>query len=311
MKENKQADTDKLEALIDKDIESMLIGKGDLYFLPQERKERVLRRIEKDCGIRKGKSYTSFMRIAAVVVPLFILNLTAWFLFLKPVSKHGYKEIYAARGDKMIVVLPDGSKVWLNADSKITYPENFSASFRELSLMGEAFFEIEKDPRHPFIVDAGAMKIKVLGTSFNVRAYAEDDFITSTLKEGKVSLSFMNNKEEDELLLTPGETVTYSKLNGDYRVEVDPCYESSSDWTRHILQFNNTPLPDLVKVLERHFNVTIELMDKDLYQYTYTFTSQEESLIEILSGMAAITPVKYVQLNKKSYLLQLNKSYRN
>ncbi|MEG1188676.1 MAG: FecR domain-containing protein [Bacteroidales bacterium] len=310
MKENKQIDPDVLEVLIDKDIENMLIGKGDLYFLPQKRKEKVLHRIEKSCGLKKKRTYSPFMRIAAVIVPLFILNLTAWFLFLKPVSKQGYKEIYAGRGDKMIVILPDGSKVWLNADSKITYPENFSTSFRELSLTGEAFFEIEKDPRHPFIVDAGAMKIKVLGTSFNVRAYADDDFITSTLKEGKVSLSFIN-KEDKELLLTPGETVTYSKINGDYRVEADPHYESSSDWTRHILQFNNTPLPDLVKVLERHFNVTIELMDKDLYQYTYTFTSQEESLTEILSGMAAITPVKHVQLNKKSYLLQLNKSNRN
>ncbi|MEG1586906.1 MAG: DUF4974 domain-containing protein [Bacteroidales bacterium] len=297
-----------LEEKLDRDIEKILSGDksdgGEIYFLPSDRRDAIFRNISRKIK-PENRFVNSWRTIAAILIPLFILNVTGWLLFLKEPGGTGLKEIYAGRGDKMVVVLPDGSRVWLNSDTRLSYPDNFASGVRFVNLSGEAFFEIESDPDHPFLVHAGDVEIKVLGTTFNVTAYENDNLITSTLEEGKISLS-AGLKKKTKYTLIPGETAVYSKDDGSCRIERQSQYQNSSAWKTNQLQFNNTPLPEILKILERRYNVDFEVMDEDLAGYTYTFTSHDETVEEILSGMKAITPIDYIQLGKRKYLVHGN-----
>lgn len=99
-------------------------------------------------------------------------------------SKPVYKEVCSLKGERLVVLLEDGTRVWLNADSKLVYPEQFAKDKREVSLVGEAYFEVKKDISKPFMVQADEMNIRVTGTSFNVSGYPTDSVVMTTLDEG-------------------------------------------------------------------------------------------------------------------------------
>ena len=105
-------------------------------------------------------------------------------------SKPVYKEVCSLKGERLVVLLEDGTRVWLNADSKLVYPEQFAKDKREVSLVGEAYFEVKKDISKPFMVQADEMNIRVTGTSFNVSGYPTDSVVTTTLDEGGIVISY-------------------------------------------------------------------------------------------------------------------------
>lgn len=167
-------------------------------------------------------------------------------------------------GNQSRVVLSDNTIVWLNAGSRLVYPTQFTGKNREVMLFGEAFFEVSKNPERPFIVKTSDLQIKVLGTKFNVSAYAEDQVIQTVLKEGRVAIR-RNNAPfyERDLVLAPNQMASYSKTSDNTNVfAVDVDYYTL--WTKGLLSFNETEFSQVLKKVERFYNISFHFSDPSL-----------------------------------------------
>ncbi|GAA3562192.1 FecR family protein [Snuella lapsa] len=199
------------------------------------------------------------------------------------------------RGDRKEIYLPDGSKIVLNAESQLIYPKEFNDSLREVTLIGEAFFDIKRNIYKPFIVNSNNLKIKVLGTSFNVKSYDGDKKIETTLVTGKVELI---KDEETPIVLAPSQkAVFYKKEN---KLEIEKVYSHDVvAWKDGRLIFNKTPLQDVVVDLERKYNVKININSQKLLDYEYTGTFDNLSINEVLKVLTISSPIKYAIENKE------------
>lgn len=196
----------------------------------------------------------------------------------------------APPGQKTQLVLPDGTFVWLNSGSRLSYNYQYSTCDRIVYLEGEAFFDVKKDTQYPFIVKAGAVDIKVHGTAFNVSAYADEDNIMVALLRGKVSLS----STADRNLLTylyPNQEAIVSKKDLSYHVE--SCdVEIEASWRHNLLKFEGASVEEVWKKLERWYGVDITLSNVDNSK-SYWFTIKTESLTELLEMINKISPIEY------------------
>ncbi|NDV84307.1 FecR family protein [Bacteroides sp. 51] len=201
-------------------------------------------------------------------------------------------------GTKSEITLPDGSTVILHGSSTISYPTAFSNKARKVELTGEAYFDIRKNEQVPFMVHSGKINVKVLGTTFNVEAYDEDDYICVTLATGKVSLSVKDY--EGELILAPDQQAVYNKQTQEI-LKRNINAEEVVGWTNNQLYFNSMPLDDIVRKLERHFNVEIEISVEKLKNIRYTGEFvEDESIDEILTMFSMMdNRVKYERKNNK------------
>ncbi|WP_455587590.1 FecR family protein [Bacteroides sp.] len=290
---------DAISKAIDEDIENIIGGKEidipeteDTCFRKEQVYTDLMKRIQP-----KSKKF-SWMKIAAVLLPFLVLNVAFWIYSGEDNREAVNKDIYVPCGEKMTVILSDGTKVYLNADTKLTYPELFVGKERKVAVEGEAYFEVKKDAKKPFIVDVASMQIKVLGTSFNVNAYPSDSKVMTTLDEGSVKIRNAQSNSFD-YIMKPGETAIYEKETGTCIVQKNKDYKNESVWLKDVLIFNDTPLEDVLKVLSRKYNVKFNIENKAIYSYTYTLRSESESLQEILESMEQITPIKYKKTNRK------------
>lgn len=208
-------------------------------------------------------------------------------------------EVIAPMGSRTVVHLSDGSEVQLNYGSKIKYPQFFSGNSREVALTGEGFFKVAHNPEKPFIVKAGNLQIKAVGTTFNVLAYADDDVIETTLVEGKVILDQveLNGKIKTIGRMTPGQHVNYS-LQTDAISSSEGNVEKYISWTDGKLFFEDTSLLQITERLSRIFNVDFEVKE-EIKDYIYTVTFTDENLMQILDLMTIATPVNYKMLPRK------------
>lgn len=208
-------------------------------------------------------------------------------------------EIIAPVGSRSVVQLSDGSQVHLNYGSKIKYPLFFSGETRDVVLEGEGFFEVAHNPEKPFIVKVGDIHVKALGTEFNVLAYPEDNVIQTTLVNGKVVLEQSVADGESKLIgsMVPGQHVKYN-----WETETISSSKGSVEryiaWKDGKLIFEDTPISEVADKLSRMFNVDIEV-DKEIEDYIYTVTFNNEPLFQILDLMTIATPVKYTSLPRK------------
>jgi transmembrane sensor len=159
---------------------------------------------------------------------------------------------YGKRSD---ITLADGTRIWLNAGSQLSYPVSFTGNSREVYLSGEAFFEVEPDPNKPFHVITGDMKIRVTGTRFNVTSYASDPTTQAVLLSGKVSAA-KNQRFTRAVELNPGERIVYNKQ--DDKMEKDRVdVELYASWVNGYLIYDNEPIDNIFKKLERYYNKNI------------------------------------------------------
>ena len=191
------------------------------------------------------------------------------------------------------LIFSDGTKVWLNSDSKITYPLVFSGNARKVILTGEAYFEVTKNSGQPFIVQTENFNVKVLGTKFNFRNYDEDEEVTVNLLEGKVQLENYVKKMGINYL-SPSEKVTLNKLTGEMiisRAEV----KNAKEWTNGGLFFDEMPLSDIVKELNRSYNVKIHIADEQLTHNRFyaLFNRKEQTIYNVLDIITATNQVRY------------------
>jgi transmembrane sensor len=208
-------------------------------------------------------------------------------------------EVIAPIGSRTVVQLSDGTEVNLNYGSKIKYPQNFTGDTREISLSGEAYFEVVHNPDKPFIVRTGKLNVKALGTEFNVNTYPDNDIIATTLVEGKVIIEKIlpDNKTGQIGTMAPGQHIAYNSKTGKIS-STQVNVENYIAWKEGKLVFDNTSILQVTEKLSRMFNVEFYVAD-DIKDLTYTVTFADDPLYLILDLMTETTPIKYTRFPRK------------
>jgi ferric-dicitrate binding protein FerR (iron transport regulator) len=195
-------------------------------------------------------------------------------------------------GQRLTLRLPDGSMVFLNSNSKISFPENFAAHERTVSLAGEAFFDVTEDNEKPFSVLSGSLSTTALGTSFNVRYHTDSDIATVSLVDGMVQVSVTEDLDQAlSVMLKPGEEVLYSKSV--QALEKRLFEKDQLAWKDGVLQFNEDNIGDVVKKLEQWYGVQIEVVEPPDYQWKFIGKFENQSLENVLRGMSFSKDVEY------------------
>jgi transmembrane sensor len=306
-----------------------------LYQIRKYEKQKTEDRKKKNASLR-----SVILRYAAIFLLIFSVGIASYFLGhnIIPGSDRNYCEINVPYGSRSMVILPDSSKIWLNAGSKIRYNKGFDLSCREVFLEGEAYFEIKK-ARHSFVVYTSHLDIRVMGTAFNVKSYPDEDNIETTLVEGNIRID--SKKSVKPVYLKPREKLTYHKP--DARTEVSyvkkeneegqsvysdlaeappvskPAREINikrnvnteeyTSWKDGTLIFNKESLESLARKLERKYDITFSFEDEKLKSYSYSGTLRDFPLEQVLRALELTSPVKY-SINEKNVKLYFNKDFK-
>jgi ferric-dicitrate binding protein FerR (iron transport regulator) len=215
-----------------------------------------------------------------------------------------YTTVAADYGQISKVVLPDSSLVWINSGSSIKYNNHFSASNRNIELVGEAFFKVKHNANVPLIVSNSGLSVKVLGTEFSVSAYPEEANIQVVLEKGKVELTSSTNPNFSKEM-KPGELASFDKTQSKLLVgKVNTNLYTS--WKDGTINIYNLPLSELVIKLEKRYNQKFEV-DEAIKNMPYTFTIKNEDLSNVLRLMEKITPIVAIQ-DKNTIKLTHNKT---
>ena len=248
-------------------------------------------------SVRPKLSFLHYWQQVAAILLLPLLILSAY-LYFKPASQiaETYQELFTPYGTWSVVNLPDGSKVWLNAGSSLKYPTQFNDKQRVVSMQGEAYFEVESDKKHPFIVKTKQLTVEATGTAFNVNAYAPDHVAAVTLVKGKVAVTLDQKKT---ISLSPGEKIDYNLATSLYNVNKTNTYKWCS-WKDGILIFRDDPLEYVFKRLGQTYNVEFILKDAELGKYSYKATFEGESLNEILRLLEMSAPIRCKEVSNRN-----------
>jgi transmembrane sensor len=246
--------------------------------------------------------WATWKKIAAVLIIPLVLGNLLYFLFPDGnYSAHQepvYNELFAAFGTRSALKLSDGTSVWLNSGSSIRYPDKFIGKNRSVFLNGEAYFEVESNPEKPFIVETSSIKVRATGTKFNVSGYSSTDENEVTLVSGKVEVSLEgSNNKTKSTNLDINQHLTYVKSTGAISVVNEDTYKYIS-WKEGKLVFRNEPLSEVAKKISQVFNIDIEIRGKEIENYSYRATFQDESLAEILKLLKISSPINYVEVKR-------------
>lgn len=235
-------------------------------------------------GKKSGKiiSLRFLLRAAIVIIPILIVAGASYFLMTNT-RKDDRIMVSVPNGQKKELVLPDGSKVWINAGSTIRYPEQLSGKERMIELEGEAYFAVVKDPERPFIVSTNSMNVEALGTEFNIEAYPNNSQAIATLTHGKIRVDMKQDRKTGSYILNPDQQLVYDKISGKTWV----CVVSPDDaagWKNGKLIFQDATFSDIIQTLERHYNITIRMENYTDTQdrYSVQFVNGE-SLDQVMS----------------------------
>jgi transmembrane sensor len=270
----------------------------------------------------EGLRVSRLWRWAAAAAVIVILAGSATWYFKG--NRNPFQAQYAVKvsnvryGSQEKLVLSDGTTVWLNAGSRLHYPDVFPGDKREVTLEGEGFFEVAKHVDMPFFVHAGKVTVKVLGTSFDVKAYREDAAITTTLISGKVQVS-MDEEPDKKIILSANEKVTIMNSAPEtkgvqaratnvlrYQVQRVPSVSDSLPeraWIENRLVINDETFEDVAIVLERRYNVDIEIADARLKQEHVSGIFEKETIQQVLGILEMTTKFKYSIEGKKVRLM--------
>jgi len=243
---------------------------------------------EKSSPVSKTRQLYNRISKIAVILLLPLLALSIYLMVNMAQEPVQYSEIVAPKGEKAQFILPDGSSGYLNSGSTLKYAYPFNKN-RIVELTGEGYFNVVHD-KNTFLVETHNMKVEVHGTRFNVCAYNDDAEVITTLEEGSVSV--IRDVDGKRVTIEPGQQAIFKKAgNQIFRKDVDiDLYVS---WKDNMLRFQNAPFADVVKKMERWYDVKIILDEGLQYTQNYTMTIKTESLREMLDLMIVTTPMRY------------------
>ncbi|MFO7369750.1 MAG: FecR domain-containing protein [Bacteroidales bacterium] len=303
---------------------------------------KFIDQVERPAEVKKPASLlVRVLRIAAMIVLTSGLAFIMGYRMRPVITKAGPTcTVVAPKGSKAFAELPDGTRVWLNAESKLSYPATFSDESRNVYLEGESFFEVAKDKSRPFVVHTSGVNIRAIGTAFNVKSYPSEDFIQTTLVEGEVavekkSVSSVRNAvvqdKQNVVFLKPNQQATFYKttsvidvhsktsvaksapnsmVTNQYNlVKKDSVLLSKSVdtklftlWKDNKLVFDNEPFESISFRLERQFNVSFKFMDEDIKSFRFTGKFNEISVEQLLSALQFASPFYYIIDENDIYL---------
>lgn len=201
------------------------------------------------------------------------------------------------KGSEFKIVLGDGTQVWMNAQTKLSYPESFQGERREVFLAGEAYFEVAYDVEKPFVVKTADMGITVLGTSFNVKAYPEDEYVITTLVTGSVSQEYI--KSGKEVVLSPSDQAIYTKSNGVLKVVQVDVNESIS-WKDGRIILKDCSLKEIFRELVRWYDFEVEYRKEGLENTRfYINMDRYDDVRAVLDKLQKTNGVKFMFYDRK------------
>ena len=236
--------------------------------------------------------------LIAAACLLFIFS-TGFFLYN---TNDRTSEYYTLLTDehKSNFTMEDGTVITLNKNSRLSYSDKYGKDSRNVKLEGEAYFEVAKDAKKPFIVQAGEIDVEVLGTSFNVNSYSSGEFVRTALLNGSVKIS--GKTIEEPVYLKPNELFEYRKIDRVSSVE-DAKAALYADWIKDRLVFDKDYLSDILISMEGRYNMDIECPEKFAASIRLSFTIRNESIEEVMEAMSLIAPIKYEIKGKKVYII--------
>lgn len=286
---------------------------------------------ERIIQFRKLSAFDYAIRIAAILVIALVLPFSVYqFISGRSHEETVRKfEMVTPKGSRSLVTLPDGTRIWLNAESRLTYPEHFQGKTREVFLEGEGYFTVAKDKKHPFIVRTSDINIKVLGTTFNVKSYPSENIIQTTLIEGLVVIEG-NHKVEDKddiIELKPNQQATFFRksgmltktndVNADKSIKntrpansllkpiivgKDFNMETITSWKDNRLYFDNEPFVSIAVKLERRFGVKIHFTDKEIVNFRFSGRFDQISIEEALAALKFASAFQYTIDKENIYI---------
>jgi len=249
----------------------------------------------------KRNRWMMYAGIAASIITILAL-IRFWPQAHKPLPNNELALFTTAKGARSQVMLPDGSQVWLNAGSRLNYPRNFSNDAREVTLEGEAFFMVRADAKRPFFVHTSAIHVKVLGTSFNVRAYPGEDSAVASLVQGSVEVAADENVEQgiilkpNEKLVVPVRPLTDKSAGEQITAPSLPAYKSTltavqdsiyteTAWVQNKLAFKHLQLEKVAEMLEHWYGVEIAFKSEKKKQLYFTGVFDNETLEQVMNAL--------------------------
>jgi ferric-dicitrate binding protein FerR (iron transport regulator) len=273
--------------------------------------------------IKKG--WLTTKKILALSFSLITVTVLSWIFLYNPIPVQSIVKssvITTKDGSKTSVVLPDGTKVWVNAGSKLTYDNNYGSKLREVSLLGEAFFDVVKNPEKPFIIHTSKMDIKVLGTAFNVRCYPNEKKTETSLIRGRIEVT-LKDRPNEKIYLSPNEKLTLlndniipsesrfpKKIVHHVAEPIEPLVSIGhithtltdsaiveTSWVENKLEFRSEAFEEVASKMERWYGVKIDIEDDHLKQEHLTGSFETETVDQALSALQYTTKFKF-SINK-------------
>lgn len=281
-----------------RDLQDIWLVTGSFpdHFLPDKTKawQKVRQQIHSP-----QRNFYLLRRVGQIAAAVIVVILSIWtgtkLDQLQQVTQ--FTEVISPAGQKTRIILPDSSIVLLNGHSQIRYSLNFN-DHRRVELKGEGYFEVRKDLSRPFVVGTSELDVKVFGTSFNVKAYEDDQKVEIGLKSGKVGIE----RGEDEIVqLVPGQVATFDKK--EHKLDVGRMdINLVSAWTRDEMVFDEVRLEEIIKYMERWYGVEIRVAPELLDGELLTFKVKTESLNELLKLVSLLKPIKF-QIDGKQVVI--------
>lgn len=192
------------------------------------------------------------------------------------------------------VELPEGSKVTVNSNTTLTYPKKFENNRREVALSGEAYFEVAEDPQRPFIINAGEVIVEVLGTSFNVKAYEDQDAIEVTVSTGKVAV-YTPDTPDERVVLVQGEKAIFYRSNTRIEASLNDDINFASWKTKEIV-FEDTAMPEVVRIINEIYKSDLKLVGDELLDCPVTTEFNDQSLEAVLNVLKSTLDLEINQI---------------
>ena len=240
-----------------------------------------------------------FQKVAAILI-LPLLAATLWLIPVRqsnePVAETAvtWHTLKIPAGMRSEIYLPDSTRVYLNSKTTLSYPLVFNSEIREVKLSGEAYFEVAENKEVPFIVNTGKVNIEVTGTEFIATTYPHENLTEIILIEGGINLfqGDYQHSKKDIAKLHPGEKAFYQA--GEKSLEIEKVHTGKYlAWKEGLLVFREDPMPEVVRRLNRWFNVDIQLEGPELKDWSYTATFEDETLEQVLELLKISAPVDY------------------
>ncbi|MDR1918803.1 MAG: FecR domain-containing protein [Tannerellaceae bacterium] len=234
-------------------------------------------------------SFLQWMQRSAAVWVLLLATGAALYFYTAARPETPDTVVSVGKGQKAHISLPDGTKVWLNSDTELRYGSHFNKTQRMLELEGEAYFEVAPDKDRAFIVQTGGLSVKALGTAFDLKSYADEAQVSTVLISGKVEVASGHEK----IYLSPNERLLFDKASR--RMEKSAVFEAQdyANWKYDTLSFEAETFENIVRTLERYYNIRICFESESLKRYRFTGTPGNTSLESILQRLSLTSPLSY------------------